>query len=216
MSAEPVQQRWAPGDQILVRYFRGGRPREVRPVTVVADDENGTVLWLAPQTPLIRSSLPDGSRIADAPLHERFTRPFVQYRGVWSGTGIVMVVPPSAPYSVWLFWDAAGTFLGWYGNLEDRHVRWPGGIDTADQHLDVWITPERVAEWRDEDEFDAATGLPGYWSARHVPEIRATGEELIARGIAGDAPFDHTWTDFTPDPSWPVPELPNDWGLPRH
>ncbi len=187
----------------------------MRPVTVVADDDNGTVLWLAPQTPMIRSALADGRRFADAPLDERYTTPVVRKPGVWSGTGIVMIVPPSAPYSVWLFWDEARTFLGWYGNLEDRHVRWAGGIDTADQHLDVWVTPDRAVEWRDEDEFAVATGLPGYWSERHVPGIRATGEELMARARAGEPPFDCSWTDFVADPSWKIPNLPDDWDAPR-
>ena len=188
----------------------------MRPVTVVADDDNRLVLWLAPQTPMIRSRLADGRRFADAPLRERYTTPVVQSPGVWDGTGIVVIVPPSAPYSVWLFWDAAGRFLGWYGNLEDRHVRWSGGLDTADQHLDVWVTPDRIAEWRDEDEFEVATGLPGYWSERHVPGIRAVGEELMARGRAGEPPFDGAWIDFTPDPAWPVPRMPDGWDAPRH
>ena len=60
-----------------------------------------------------------------------------------------------------------------------------------------------------------ATGLPGYWSERHVPAIRAMGEELMARGRAGKPPFDDAWTGFTPDPSWPVPELPVRWDAPR-
>jgi len=157
-----VPHRWPPGDQIVLRYFRGARVREVRPVTVVSDDPDGLVLWLAPGTPMIRSSLADGRRFADAPLAERFTTPVASARGTWRGTGILMIVPPSAAYSVWLFWAAGGEFLGWYGNLEDRHVRWSGGVDTADQHLDVWVTPDRRCEWRDEDEFSVATGLPDY------------------------------------------------------
>lgn len=189
--------------------------REVRPVTVVADDEDGLVLWLAPRTPMIRSALADGRRFADAPLAERFTTPTVQAPGSWDGTGIVMIVPPSAPYSVWLFWNAAGEFLGWYGNLEDTHVRWSGGVDTADQHLDVWVTPDRVCSWRDEDEFAVVTDHPEYWSERQVPAIRAMGEELMARAGAGQPPFDGAWVEFTPDPSWPVPELPAGWDAPR-
>jgi hypothetical protein len=200
----------------MLRYFRGDRVREVRPVTVIEDGPAGLVVWLAPQTPMIRSTLADGRRFADAPLDERFTTPVARRPGVWGGTGIVMIVPPSAAYSVWLFWNAAGKFLGWYGNLEDRHVRWAGGVDTADQHLDVWVSPDRECEWRDEDEFSVAIGLPDYWSEGHVPGIRAVGEELMERAQAAEPPFDGSWTDFTPDPSWPVPDLPDNWDTPRH
>jgi hypothetical protein len=74
-----VPVRWSRGDRIVVRYFRGQRLHEVRPVTVVADGPDGLVLWLAPGTPLIRSSLADGRRFAEAPLHERYTTPVVRH-----------------------------------------------------------------------------------------------------------------------------------------
>jgi hypothetical protein len=199
-----------------VRYFRGERLHEVRPVTVVEDADDHLVLWLAGGTPMIRSGLADGRAFAEAPLHERYALPVARSAGVWSGTGIVMVVPPSGAYSVWLFWSADGAFLGWYGNLEEPHVRWSGGLDTADQHLDVWVTPDRGCEWRDEDEFGVATDLPDYWTAGQVPAIRAEGERLIAWARAGEPPFDGRWVDFRPDPAWPVPELPTGWQAPRH
>jgi hypothetical protein len=200
----------------MVRYCRGPQVREVRPVTVIEDAPDGLAVWLAPQTPMIRTLLPDGRKIAAAPLAERFVTPVVQTAGAWRGTGIVMIFPPGAPYSVWLFWDAEHRFLGWYGNLEDPAVRWPGGLDTADLHLDVWVSPDRVCEWRDEDEFDIAVGLPDHWTARHVPGIRAAGERVMALARSGKAPFDGRFTGFRPDPSWPVPGLPSEWDAPRH
>lgn len=172
-------------------------------------------MWLAPQTPMIRSRLADGRRFSAAPLHERYTTPVIQRLSVWGGTGIVMIFPPGAPYSVWLFWDERGAFLGWYGNLEDRHVRWHAGIDTSDLHLDVWVSPDRVCEWRDEDEFAVAVGLPDYWTEHHVPGIRAAGEYLMALALAAEPPFDGRYVDFQPDPAWPVPGLPPDWDAPR-
>ena len=207
---------WARGDQIAVRYCRGTQVREVRPVTVIEDGPEGLAVWLAPGTPMIRSALRDGRKPAAAPLLERFVTPVVTGPGSWRGTGIVMIFPPGAPYSVWLFWDAERRFLGWYGNLEDEAVRWPGGIDTADLHLDVWITPGRDCEWRDEDEFEVATGLPGFWPGHRVPAIRAAGERIMALARAAQPPFDGRYADFEPDPSWPVPALPAGWDTPRH
>ena len=32
---------------------------------------------------------------------------------------------------------------------------------------------------------------------------------------AGEFPFDGTWTDFRPDPAWPVPRAPGRLGPPR-
>jgi hypothetical protein len=190
--------------------------REVRPVTVVEDADDGLVVWLAPETPMIRTRLADGRRFSQAPLHERYTTPVARRDSVWGGAGIIMIFPPAVPYSVWLFWDTRGNFLGWYGNLEDPHVRWERGVDSSDLHLDVCVSPNRVCEWLDEDEFAVAVGLPDYWTEHHVPAIRAAGERLMEMARDAEPPFDGRYVDFEPDPAWPVPELPDDWDAPRH
>jgi len=184
-------------------------------MTVVEDGPNWLVLWLAPGTPVIWCPLADGRDIRDAPVAERFTLPRVPVRRPWRGTGILKVVPPSAPYSIWLFWAEDGTFLGWYGNLEDVHRRCRvdglSVIDTVDHVLGIWAPADGPPRWKDEDEFAVTTGLAGFWTAAEAAVIRAEGERLMAHAGAGLFPFDHTWTSFRPDPSWPLPNLPDAW-----
>ncbi|MBA2554381.1 MAG: DUF402 domain-containing protein [Geodermatophilaceae bacterium] len=181
-------------------------------MTVVEDGPDWLVLWLAPGTPVVGSPLADGRDMREAPLRERFRLPRVAVPRLWRGTGILKLVPPSAPYSVWLFWAEDRRFLGWYGNLEDVHRRgYDGGvrvIDTVDHVLDVWVPSGEAPQWKDEDEFEVTTGLPGFWTEAEASVIRAQGAELVATAERGEAPFDHTWTSFVPDPSWPLPELP--------
>lgn len=184
-------------------------------MTVVEDGPDWLVLWLAPGTPVIWSPLADGRDMRSAPLLERFTLPRRPVARTWRGTGILKLVPRAAAYSCWLFWNADGSFRGWYGNLEAIQSRWSDGdqriIDTTDHVLDVWRPPGGPPVWKDEDEFAVTTGLPGFWSADEADVIRAEGERLMALAAAGDPPFDHTWTAFHPDPAWALPRLPEDW-----
>ena len=83
----------------------------------------------------------------------------------WSGSDILVFMPPGVAYSVWWFFAAGtGDFEGWYGNLETRHKRWDDGdvcgVDITDQALDLRIAPDGRWAWKDEDEFAARTGAP--------------------------------------------------------
>ncbi|XVU21886.1 hypothetical protein ACQPZJ_32065 [Actinoplanes sp. CA-054009] len=100
-------------------------------------------------------------------------------------------------------------------NLESERVRWDGGVDSCDRALDVSITPDRVARWKDEDEFAELTGRPGRWSSEQAVAIRRTGEELIALAAEGRPPFDGRWTGYRPDPSWSPVVLPEGWDRPH-
>lgn len=206
---------WERGSHVLFRHFRHGVPEAVSPTTVVSNDADGLLLWLAGGTSVVRGTLADGREVHEAPLHERAILPKSREPRRWRGTGILIAIPPDEAWSVWWFFASDGTFANWYGNLEDRHVRWADDrhqfVDTSDHALDVEILPDLTWRWKDEDEFAAAHGLPGYWDDVQAGEIRAAGKRLIALAESGTPPFDGRWTDFQPDPSWPIPPLPTDW-----
>ena len=206
---------WAYGDSVLYRYGRGGQARFVRLGRVIADDQDGLVLWIAPGSPQVESVLPDGTSVRTLPLDRRGAAPRERRHTTWRGPGIVQYTPVEGDWSVWWFFTPDGEFAGWYGNLESPRVRWEGGVDAADRALDVWITPDRVARWKDEDEFAAMTGTPDRWTAGQVPAIRAAGEHLMALAAAGEPPFDGRWTDYRPDPAWEPVEMPDDWDRPH-
>src|SRR5207237_5593572 len=88
------------------------------------------------------------------------------------------------------------------------------GADTEDHALDVWVEPDRSWRWKDEDEFAERTGV--FWSSAEAERIRAEGVRVVAAAAAGAFPFDGTWCDFRPDPSWRPSELPAaGWDRPR-
>ncbi|GAB1692776.1 DUF402 domain-containing protein [Krasilnikovia sp. M28-CT-15] len=210
---------WNYGDTVLYRYGRQGRAGFVRVGRVIADNADGLALWIASGSPQVESVLADGRGLRDLPIAERLHLPRVRKIATWRGPGIVKYAPADGDWSLWWFFDDNGQFEGWYVNLESPRVRWERGgirgIDTADRALDVWITPDRVGRWKDEDEFAALTGLPGRWTAEQAPEIRATGERLMSLAAQGAFPFDGRWTDYQPDSAWSTAALPPDWDQPH-
>ncbi|GAA0503224.1 hypothetical protein Ade02nite_36170 [Paractinoplanes deccanensis] len=206
---------WPYGTQILYRYGRDGRAGFVRTGRVIADDGDGLALWIGPGSPQIESVPVDGRPLRDRPVRERFEVERVRERTTWRGPGIVQFAPARGDWSVWWFFTGEGDFEGWYVNLESPRVRWAGGVDSSDRALDVVITPDRVARWKDEDEFAELTGRPGRWPASQAAGIHRTGEELIARAAAGEPPFDGRFTSYRPDPAWQPVSLPGDWDRPH-
>lgn len=197
------------GQQIQWRYHRPGFADRlvVRPMTVVRDDADGLVAWLAPGTPVTRPVLPDGRGIREAPLLEREIGRAIKL-DVWHGTGILKVAPTGVPWSVWVFWDEDWNHLFWYANLEDVHVRDNAGILTQDHTLDVVIRPDSTTEWKDEDELEAAIATGRFTesdAARFKADARAVEEVVAHEGV----PFGARWQDWRPDPNWPLPTLPD-------
>jgi hypothetical protein len=204
---------FAPGQTILRRYFRGERLSFVNVCRVLADDDLGLRMWLPIGTPFWRLLTPDGRDGHEASVDEMHEARLGEL--AWKGSHVMVFMPPRVAHSVWWFFSPGGTFEGWYGNLEAVYGRWSGGIDIADQALDLRFAPDRSWQWKDEDEFEERIGHPLFWSAEQAVEIRAEGERLVKLAEAGEFPFDGTWCDLRPDSSWPVLTRPDCWDAPR-
>jgi hypothetical protein len=153
------------------------------------------------------------------PFAEWVTLRYRLVEGPWQGPGVLKLTPPDAAYSVWWFRTPDGRFAGWYVNLEEPAVRWDdgdlAGVDIVDQDLDIWVTPDRSWQWKDEEEFVERLGFPSHYWVPDEAAVRAQGREVVKLIEAGEFPFDGTWCDFQPDPQWTVPAaLPAGWDRP--
>jgi predicted RNA-binding protein associated with RNAse of E/G family len=205
--------RFAPGQPILRRYFRAERICFLNVCRVLADDERGLRLWIPIGTPYWRALTPDGRDFHAATVEEIVGAELGEL--TWHGSHVLVFMPPHAAYSVWWFFAPDGSFTGWYGNLEEPYTRWPGGVDTVDHALDLWVEPDRTWRWKDEDEFTKLIGHPVFWNTEQAAQIRAEGERLIKLVEAGEFPFDGTWCDERPDPGWPTLVRPDGWDTPH-
>jgi hypothetical protein len=208
-----VAEYWEPGTVIQWVYRGTGLPN-VRPMTVVQDDEDALVAWLAPGTPLIKPVLLDGRDTRKAGPVAMFTADRVLKLDVWYGTGILKVSPVGKRWSVWHFWEEDGSFAGWYVNLEAEHRRDVAArrTTTADHVLDLWINPDRSIEWKDEDELEGAVEA-GRFTAAEAEQITADAHAAIKEIEAWTAPFSEDWPNWRPDPHLRLPEAPTGYDV---
>ena len=210
---------FAPGRTVLYRNIDGPRLASVRPCRVISDDERGLLLWLARGSAVIVEEATDGRGIRDMPFAEWIGLSYRVVPATWNGPGVLKFIPPDTDHSVWFFRDDEGRFTNWYVNLEERALRWDdghlAGVDVIDQDLDIVVRPDLTWEWKDEDEFSERLALPEHYWVHDEAAVRAEGLRVVKRIEAGEFPFDGTWTDFRPDPSWPVPTaVPDGWDRP--
>ncbi|MBO4210661.1 DUF402 domain-containing protein [Micromonospora echinofusca] len=212
--------RFEPGRLILHRNVRRGRIGWVRPARVVRDDDRGLLLWLARHTPVVDEVADDGRGMRTMPFAEWITRSYRLRVVEWHGPALLMFLPAGAAHSVWWFRDpVTDVFANWYVNLEEPGVRWDdgavAGVDVVDQDLDVVARRDRSWAWKDEEEFAERLAFPEHYWVPDPAAVRAEGERVVKLIEAGQFPFDGTWCDFRPDPSWTPPrELPVGWDRP--
>ena len=179
----------------------------ISPMTVVRDDSQGLVAWLAPGTEILKMVLATGEDLRTAPLRERFQCQRSMAKARWRGEGILRIAPTGMPWSVWLFWEPGWEFAGWYINLETPIRRAGADVYTDDHVLDVWVTPDRTCHRKDEDELVAAVaeGRFTHEEAASITGNAAMAEEAVA---SWQSPFSDGWESWRPDPAWTLPPLP--------
>jgi hypothetical protein len=199
-------RRFEPGEAVALREIWHGRLGAARPATVVRDDEDLCMFYVAPG---VRWYGPDVDRPwvalkaagSDWTLTER----------VWTSTHVLSFAWPRAGHAVLHFWDEAWVSRCWYVNVQEPLRRSEVGFDTSDHDLDVLIEPDR-SSWRWKDEADVATGIAiGAYTAEQEAAFRREGERGLARVLGREPPFDREWDAWRPDPSWAPPRLPDGW-----
>lgn len=207
-----------PGRTVVHRSWRGGRISFMQVTRVVADDDRGLFLWLPIGTRYWRIVGADGRTHHDAAINELGADAELAEL-TWSGYDCLIWKSPGDAVAVWWFFRPDGEFTGWYANLEEPMARWDdggvAGVDFADQALDITVEPNRTWQWKDLPEFEAKTGHPLYWDDAEAAQIRAEGERVAKLIETAAFPFDGSWCDFRPEPSWPIPVRADGWDRPR-
>ena len=210
MSVGDSGQSLRPGDEVLLRYrYQDGGFQAALPMRVVSDEAGVLVAWMAPGTSIMYWALDDGRDPRTVPLEKRFEQRLTTAPRTWSGNGVLRVIPLEQHFQVLHFWDDAGSFTGWYVNLESAKSRRGARLDAVDWHLDLWISAGRVPSWKDDDEAAAAV-TSGHLRVEELAMARSTGQHIIDRlddwpTVIGD------WRDFKPPDDWTKLTLDDDW-----
>jgi hypothetical protein len=207
----PPATSWSPGETIVIRGVEQGGPRHGRATyasaAIVVEDNPTRLVLFEPLGAEMRTSRVDWATGA-------FDGPHPQKRHT---TDRLTIGTPGASHAVSLmFQGGGGPFICWYVDLQEPFRRVADGIVTCDRALDIVIGPDRQWRWKDEDHLARMVEL-GWISAERARALYKEGEVVIEAASKGASPFDDSWTLWKPDPSWPVPALPEDWAdFPRH
>lgn len=204
---EVVADVWVPGQTVVERFLRpDGSIGQRHPLRVISDDGTTLLGWIPAGTAIMGSRLVDGRSMREVPVEQRFRIPREEVPSYWHGSSTLRLVDDRAWSSVWWFFTEDGEFTDWYVNLEIPLGRTESGPDRIDGVLDLVVSKDLGWVWKDEDEADAALEA-GRLTREQLAKLREEGERTIALAEAGAFPFDGTWTDFRPDPSWQAPAL---------
>jgi len=199
---------WQPGDVVALRYVTTDRRIEMAwPCRVVRDTEAQLALFIAAGSRYKAGPKRSASqKLADprnaAPPHEH----------TWRNDALRLMFP-GACHSVSLFWERSGAtrrLLRYFVNLEEPFRRTAVGFDTQDHTLDVVVTPELACSWRDEAEFEDHVAL-GFYTRELAANVRAEGQRVIDAIVRGDHPCLRGWPQWSPEPGWPLPAIPEAW-----
>jgi hypothetical protein len=198
--------RTRPGEPIVLREVWNGRVWAAYPAIAVEDRDDLFVNHVPRGVTIARAVADDGS-VLRIPA-DRWSLE----RTVWAPWRILAFSFPSERYAVLLFWDdPTDAFFGYYVNVESN-LGWTAiGFDYVDHLLDVLISPDRSEwSWKDEDELAEAVSR-GIYTDDDARAFREAAERGRRRVVDRMPPFDRDWSDWRPDPSWPLPELPEGW-----
>lgn len=204
---------WQPGQTVVHQEVWAGRLWAARPLIVVEDTPDQSLLWIPhgtrrkiPVTPPHRIDPPDiHRRTIDNLLHKDWELG----EHVWDVSSL-WILRPDDWHSTWVSWRPDGSHLGWYINCQRPMRRNPAGFEAMDLMLDVVADPDLNWWWKDREEFDEIVGrniFDAELGRRVLTEALETIDDLEQRR----SPFEETWPEWRPDPDWGIPELPADW-----
>ncbi|MBT4099244.1 MAG: DUF402 domain-containing protein [Gemmatimonadetes bacterium] len=195
------------GDVILLRGLdEHHRVIDVKPVRVVQDDADLSVLWLQRSTATMKAVLYDHTPGTPRRWEDGSWQ---LEESVWRHE-ILILTRPAERRATWVRWTADRDFYGWYVNMQSPMQRTRLGFDHRDHQLDILVDPDRNWRWKDEDELDLCVEI-GRMTATMALEVRQEGQRAIRQIEANAPPLSDGWESWCPDPTWTPPGLPEDW-----
>ncbi len=202
---------WKPGDHVMWRGIYRNRIWYAQTAIVVKDSPEETVLARLPgaegraEQDYVQKKK-NGRRRWDFQHDDWVLEDFP-----WHTNSLLFLLEPDKYYSTIFFWNhESNKFLGYYVNFQLPFTRNPGGFDTLDLELDIEVNPDFSFKWKDVDDYEKGiqTGiiLPEWEEGIEMAKI-----EILDKLKKRRYPFDGSWMDWRPDPTWTPPTLPANW-----
>jgi protein associated with RNAse G/E len=201
---------WKPGEVITWRGIFRNRIWHAMPTFVVKDTLQELVLTILPgalcKVEKDYNKGKNGRRIWDFKDTDWKLDDFI-----WHTNRLLFILEPEKYFSTNLFWNhEKNRFIGYYVNFQYPYRRTHCGIDALDLELDLDIAPDLSFTWKDMDDYQKAIAC-GLISPECIQGIETAKPKVLERLEKRQYPFDGSWLDWIPDPSWAPPTLPRNW-----
>lgn len=208
--------RRAPGETVVYHEIWEDEVWAARPMIVAQDHEDVVALWFPKRTTWKRP-IPPSTHPSQGDRGERLARCLALREWVFEDAewdvSTLLLMRPDDWHAIWVSWLEDGTQWGWYVNLQEPFRRTRVGFATMDLVLDVLIANDRTWRWKDEEELDSFVAA-GVFDEPLAQRLRAEGLRVVGSAERNEPPFSEPWPEWQPDPSWPMPELPEAWAVP--
>jgi predicted RNA-binding protein associated with RNAse of E/G family len=129
----------------------------------------------------------------------------------WHTNRLLILLEPEKYYSTMYFWnDASNEFLCYYINFQEAIQRSHCGVDTLDLDLDLIINPDLSYQWKDVEDYQKAIEQRIIFP-EWTQEIDTAEKEILEKLEKRQYPFNGSWLNWLPDPSWSPLRLPKNW-----
>jgi hypothetical protein len=197
------------GELIHYREMDGkGVIIDVKPVTVVEDNNSQTLLWL----PLgVRTKKP----VLAKPRHAGEAREWVEGQladGIWKYAELLIIIKPNQPWATWVKWSSDRVFKGWYINFQRLLSRTEHGFDIRDHQLDLEISPSKECKVKDMVELENDV-KKGKLTVDQSDEIKKDCELALDEIKNKKGVLFEGWEDWTPKINFPRPVIKSNWSI---
>jgi hypothetical protein len=215
-AAPPGPPRFEAGSTVVRRDTLDGRIWTAYPYRVLADSGDELVLACWPGIEVLApTTWTEWLRTGDAGVRMRGIANLAARRWelapwTWRDTSVRSRFGVGDYWSVHQFTGPAPGEAHWYVNFERPGRRTSIGFDSFDLLVDLIVDPESLTwQWKDEDEYQHGRRLGLISDATHA-QVDEARQAVLALVQARQGPFASEWTDWRPDPGWPLPALPPD------
>ena len=203
---------WKPGEVVTWRGIYRQRVWHAMTTLVIKDTPQEIVLAQTPGTEcMFETNYAKGSKKSTKRRWDFKYDDWQLEKFTWHTNRLLHVIEAGKYYSTVFFWDdKSNEFLCYYINFQLPFKRKHCSIDTLDLDLDIVIHPDFSFEWKDLDDYQKAIES-GVILQEWVNEIETAKMKVLGRLEKREYPFDNSWLNWRPDPTWSTPKLPKDW-----
>jgi len=210
-----MTKSWMPGEPVALRGIYNNRVWYMQSALVVHDSPEEVALAILPGAECSAPREYIHGKHGDCGLYDRWGN----YLGdrwnmenyLWRTNRLLILLQPEMYYARMFFWDhGSGNFLCYYVNFQLPFRRTEIGFDTLDLELDIIIEPDHEWHWKDVENYQKGIDC-GVIRREWVEQIDKAKQEVLETHENRSYPFDGSWLDWKPDPSWQLPRLLENW-----